>query len=261
MIDENLVLYRVEAEIAVMTLNRPRTLNALDMPTLERLSALLDQICASESVKAVIITGSGTAFSAGADIRYLHRATPLEVREFARLAVAVNHKIENLGKVVAAAINGHALGGGLELAEACTLRVAAQAAKIGHPEVNIGAIAGFGGTTRLPRLVGKGRATELLLRGRLLAADEALDIGLIHKVAAPENLLDEAKAFLRDIIGFSPVAVKLTWEAIHRGLDLTLEESTLLGADMFGLVASSEGFRIGINAFLERSRQRFPQAK
>src|SRR5215467_3628473 len=128
MIDENPVLYR-EEEIAVMTLNRPKALNALDMPTLERLSALLDQIRAAESVKAVIITGSGTAFSAGADIRYLHQATPLEVREFARLAVSVNNKIENLGKIVAAAINGYALGGGLELAEACTLRIAAKAAK------------------------------------------------------------------------------------------------------------------------------------
>lgn len=254
MIDQNQVLYQEEAEIAVLTLNRPKALNALDMPTLECLSALLDQIRAAESVKAVIITGSGKAFSAGADIRYLHRATPLEVREFARLAVSVNDKVENLGKVVAAAINGFAIGGGLELAEACTLRIAATAVKLGHPEVNIGAIAGFGGTTRLPRLVGKGRATELLLRGRLLAADEALEIGLIHKVVAPENLLDEAKAFLRDIIGFSPMAVKLTWEAIHRGLDLTLEESALLGADMFGLVASSEDFRTGTKAFLEKAR-------
>lgn len=254
MIDENLLLYREEAEIAVMTLNRPKALNALDLPTLERLSALLDQAGAKESVKSVIITGSGTAFSAGADIRYLHRATPLEVREFARLAVAVNNKIENLGKIVTAAINGYALGGGLELAEACTLRIATKAAKMGHPEVKIGAIAGFGGTTRLPRLVGKGRATELLLRGRLLAADEALEIGLIHKVASPENLIEEARAFIRDIIGFSPIAVKLTWEAIHRGLDLTLEESALLGADMFGLVASSEEFRVGAKAFLEKNQ-------
>lgn len=254
MVDKNRVLYREDAEIAVMTLNRPQALNALDTSTLERLSALLDQICTADSVKAVIITGSGTAFSAGADIRYLLQATPLEVREFARLAVSVNNKIENLGKVVVAAINGYALGGGLELAEACTLRIATQAAKMGHPEVNIGAVAGFGGTTRLPRLVGKGRATELLLRGRLLDADEALEIGLIHKVTTPENLLEEAKAFLRDILGLSPIAVKLTWEAIHRGLDLTLEESALLGADMFGLVAASEDFRIGAKAFLEKSR-------
>ena len=254
MIDQNLVLYREEAEIAVVTLNRPKALNALDVPTLERLSGLLDQISAAESVKAVIITGSEKAFSAGADIPYLHEATPLEVRGFARLAVSVNNKIENLGKIVAAAINGYALGGGLELAEACTLRIAAKAAKMGHPEVNIGAVAGFGGTTRLPRLVGKGRAAELLLRGRLLPADEALEIGLVHKVAAPENLLDETKAFVRDIICFSPISVKLTWEAIHRGLDLTLEESTLLGADMFGLVASSEDFRIGVKAFLEKTR-------
>ncbi|HLW52184.1 MAG TPA: enoyl-CoA hydratase-related protein [Candidatus Angelobacter sp.] len=254
MVDENPVLYREEAEIAVLTLNRPKALNALDIPTLESLSALLDQICAAECVKAVIITGTGTAFSAGADIRYLHRATPLQVREFARLAVSVNNKIENLGKIVAAAINGYALGGGLELAEGCALRVAASAAKMGHPEVNIGAIAGFGGTTRLPRLVGKASATELLLRGRLLGADEALEIGLIHKVTPSENLLDEARAFLRDIVGFSPIAVKLTWEAIHRGLDLTLEESAVLGADMFGLVASSEDFRIGTKAFLEKTR-------
>lgn len=254
MIDQDLVLYREETEIAVMTLNRPKALNALDVPTLECLSALLDQIGGAESIKAVIITGSGTAFSAGADIRYLHQATPLEVREFARLAVSVNNKIENLGKIVAAAINGYALGGGLELAEACTLRFAAQTAKMGHPEVNIGAIAGFGGTTRLPRLVGKGRATELLLRGRLLAADEALEIGLIHKVTSPENLFDGTKSFLLDIIRFSPMSVKLTCEAIHRGLDLTLEESALLGADMFGLVAASEDFRIGTRAFLDKTR-------
>jgi len=205
-------------------------------------------------VKAVIITGSGNrAFSAGADVRFLNRATALEVREFARLAVLVNHKIESLGKVVVAAINGYALGAGLEMAESCMIRIAGHNAKLGHPEVRIGAVAGVGGTTRLPRLVGRGRATELLLRGRVVAADEALQIGWVQSVVEAEKLLGETEAMLREILAQSPIAVKLTWEAIHRGLNMTLEESTLLGADLFGLVASTDDFRIGTKAFLEKT--------
>jgi enoyl-CoA hydratase len=255
MAEQDVVLYQEDAGIALLTLNRPEALNALDVATLELLSVLLDQVRTAESVKAAIITGSGTAaFSAGADIGFLYRATPLEVREFARLAIQVNNKIETLGKVVVAAINGYAIGGGQELAESCMLRVAVAGARMGHPEVRIGAIGGFGGTTRLPRLVGKGRAAELLLRGRLVTADEALQIGLVQNVVAPENLLWETKALLRDILAHPPIAVKLTWDAIHRGLDLTLEESALLGADLFGLVASTEDFRIGTKAFLEKTR-------
>ena len=253
MVDEDVVLYQEDSGIALLTLNRPEALNALNMATLERLLVLLDQVRTTESTKAAIITGSGTAFSAGADVRFLNRATPLEVREFARLAVLVNNKIETLGKIVVAAINGYAIGGGQELAESCMLRVAALGARMGHPEVRIGAIGGFGGTTRLPRLVGKGRAAELLLRGRIVTADEALQIGLVQNVVAPENLLAETKAILRDILAHPPIAVELTWEAIHRGLDLTLEESTLLGADLFGLVASTDDFRIGTKAFLEKT--------
>jgi len=254
MVDEDVVLYQEDSGIALLTLNRPEALNALNMATLERLLVLLDQVRTTESIKAAIITGSGTAFSSGADVRFLNWATPLEVREFARLAVLVNNKIETLGKIVVAAINGYAIGGGQELAESCMLRVAVLGARMGHPEVRIGAIGGFGGTTRLPRLVGKGRAAELLLRGRIVTADEALQIGLVQNVVAPENLLAEAKAILRDILAHPPIAVKLTWDAIHRGLDLTLEESTLLGADLFGLVASTDDFRIGTKAFLEKTR-------
>ena len=253
MVDQDVVLYQEDAGIALLTLNRPAALNALNMATLERLLVLLDQVRTTESVKAAIITGSGTAFSAGADVRFLNQATPLEVREFARLAVLINNKIETLGKIVVAAINGYAIAGGEELAESCMLRVAALGARMGHPEIRIGAIGGFGGTTRLPRLVGKGRAAELLLRGRIVTADEALQIGLVQNVVAPENLLAEAKAILRDILAHPPIAVKLTWEAIHRGLDLTLEESTLLGADLFGLVASTDDFRIGTKAFLDKT--------
>ncbi len=256
MAESESVLYQETNGIALITLNRPEALNALSIAVLERLSALLDKVKASDHpAKAVILTGSGkAAFSAGADIQYLSQATPLGVREFSRLALRVNHQIETLGKLVVAAINGYALGGGLELAESCMIRIAVRNARLGHPEVKIGAVAGFGGTTRLARLVGRGRAAELLLRGRVIAADEALQIGLIQSVVEPENLLAEATTFVNDVLSQSPIAVKLTWEALHRGLNMTLEESTALGADSFGLVASTEDFHIGTKAFLEKKK-------
>jgi len=251
--DQETVLYQQQKGIALITLNRPQALNALNVELLQRLSRHLDQAQASDSVKAVIITGAGdTAFSAGADIKFLNQATPLAVRDFARLAIAVNHKIETLGKVVIAAINGYAFGGGLELAESCMIRVAVRTARLGHPEVRIGAIAGFGGTTRLARLVGRGRAAELLLRGRIIAAEEALQIGLVQSIVDVEKLMSETEEIVGDILAQSPIAVRLTWEALHRGLNMTLEESAQLGADYFGLVASTNDFRIGAKAFIEK---------
>jgi len=252
------VLYHGEKGIARIILNRPEALNAINKDVLQQLASLLDKARGDDAVKAVIITGTGEkAFSAGADIKFLNQASPLEVRELAHMAVSVNNKIETLGKVVVAALNGYALGGGLELAEACMLRVAVRHARLGHPEVHIGAIAGFGGTTRLPRLIGKGRATELLLTGRLVTADEALQIGLVHRVVEPANLLSETESLVREILSQSAIAVRMTWEAIHRGLNLTLEESTLLGADYFGLVASTEDFRAGTKSFLEKTGPSF----
>lgn len=178
MSNKDIVLYTEEKGIAKITLNRPEVLNALNRDVLEQLSSIMDRIKIDDSVKAVILTGAGEkAFSVGADIQFLNKATPLEVRDLARLAVTVNNKIESLGKVVVAAINGLALGGGLDLAESCTLRFSASHARLGHPEVRIGAIAGLGGTTRLPRLIGKGRAVELLLTGNSISADEAYRIG------------------------------------------------------------------------------------
>ena len=169
------VLYREEKGIARITFNRPEALNAIDRDLLQQLASILDEAKKDEAVKAVIITGAGEkAFSAGADIRFLSHASALEVRELAQIAVSVNNRIETMGKIVIAAINGHALGGGLELAESCMLRVAVRHATLGHPEVRIGAVAGFGGTTRLPRLIGKGRAAELLLTGKLVTAEEAV---------------------------------------------------------------------------------------
>lgn len=249
------VLYQENDGVALITLNRPQALNALNTDMLQRLLGLLDQAQADDSVKALVITGTGDmAFSAGADIKFLNQAAPLAVRSFAQMAIAVNHKIETLGKVVIAAINGYCFGGGLEMAEACMIRVAARPAKLGHPEVRIGAIAGFGGTIRL---VGRGRAAELLLRGRTITAEEALQIGLVQSVVDPGKLLAETEAMTRDIVAQSPLAVRLTWEALHRGLNMTLEESTLLGADYFGLIASTDDFRIGTKAFIEKKDPTF----
>ncbi|WP_300456287.1 enoyl-CoA hydratase-related protein [Accumulibacter sp.] len=250
-LDSTLVIQQQTAGVVVLTLNRPQALNALNLAILQRLAALFEELRDDPTVRAVIVTGSGRrAFCAGADIGYLNAASPLAVRDFARLAVEVNHRIETLGKPVIAAINGVALGGGLELAESCLLRVAVRTAQLGHPEVKIGAVAGFGGTTRLPRLVGRGRAAEMLLRGRAVDADEGRQIGLVQSVVDPDRLLDEAQAIVADILAQSPIAVRLTWEAMHRGLNLSLEEAAQLGADAFGLVAASDDFRIGTAAFL-----------
>jgi len=252
--EERSVLHHEENGIARISLHRPGAMNAMDMELLRQLASVLDTAQADEAIKAVIITGTGgRAFSAGADIRFLNKAAPLEVRELARMAVAVNDKIETLGKPVVAAINGYALGGGLELAEACMLRVAARHASLGHPEVRIGAVAGFGGTTRLPRLIGKGRAAYLLLTGRLVTAEEALQLGLVNAVTEPDDLLQVTEDLVLEIVSRSAAAVGLTWEAIHRGMSLSPEESALLGADCFGFVACSEDFRTGTRSFLEKA--------
>lgn len=255
---EDVVHYQANEGIGRITLDRGDALNALNRNMLERLVSVLAGAGTDEAVGAVVITGAGErAFSAGADIRYLNQATPLEVRDFARLAVEVTGKIEALGKPVVAAINGDAFGGGLELAEACALRVAVRGARLGHPEVRIGAVAGFGGTTRLPRLIGKGRAAEYLLTGRPMDAEEALRVGLVNRVVEPGALLEEAEGLVREIMARAPVAVGMTWEAIHRGLGMTEEESAMLGADYFGLVASTDDFREGTRAFLEKAEPLF----
>jgi len=244
--------------IVYLTLNRPSVLNALNKSLLLELKKELETIKSDPEIQAVVITGSGTkAFSAGADIEYLNQASPLQVRELAQLAVFVTHLIENLNTISIALINGFALGGGLELAESCMLRVAVTSAKLGHPEVQIGVVAGWGGTTRLPRLIGKGRAAEMLLTGKMIDANEALQMGLVNRVTEPENLQNEGEKLLRDILQNAPVAVNLTWDAIHRGLDLPIDESAKLGADYFGLIATTEDFRDGTKAFLHKLKAKF----
>ena len=251
------VRYDVRDGVGRITLERPEARNAIDERMLRRLREILKGIAGDDGVCGVIVTGAGKTFCAGADIGRLHACTPLEAREFARLAVDVNHRLETLGKVVVAAVNGHALGGGLELAEACTLRVVARGAKLGHPEVRLGAVSGFGGTTRLPRLVGPGRAAEMLLTGDPVDAEEACRIGLVNRVVDDDRLLEAAEELVRTIAARSALAVRLTWEAMRRGLQMTAEESALLGADYFGLAAAGEDFREGTRAFLDKTKPNF----
>ena len=254
----HILISEQKENVAYLTLNRPAVLNALNKPLLLEIKKELEAIKNNPAIQAVVITGVGDkAFCAGADIEYLNQSSPLQVRELARLAVSVTHLIENLNKISIALINGFALGGGLELAESCMIRIAVISAKLGHPEVRIGAVAGWGGTTRLPRLIGKSRAVEMLLTGKMVDSKEAFQMGLINRVVEPEKLKIEGEKLLQEILQNSPVAVNLTWEAVHRGLDLPIEESAKLGADYFGLVASTEDFREGTNAFLNRQKANF----
>jgi len=250
---QKMVIIEKKDGVALLTLNRPAVLNALNREMLLSLSDGLDDIKADSGSQGVIITGAGDkAFSAGADISFFEKASPLEIREMAKLAITVNDKVETLGKVVVAAINGYALGGGLELAEACTLRIASIGSLMGHPEVKIGAIAGWGGTTRLLRLIGKGRAVEMLLTGRGVGAEEALDMGLVNRICKKEEVLEVARGLLKEILAQAPLSVRLTCEAINRGLDMTTRESMRIGADLFGLIASSKDFHAGITGFLKK---------
>ncbi len=242
-------------DIVYLTLNRPQVLNALSSELLLALSNELDRIKRDSAIKGIFLIGSGgKAFSAGADIEFLNSASPIKVRELAELAISVNSQIENLGKISIALINGFALGGGLELAESCMLRIAVSSAKLGHPEVRIGAVAGWGGTTRLPRLIGKGRSAELLLTGRMISAEKALEMGLVNLVVDNDKLQSEGEKLMQEILDNASISVNFTWEAIHRGLNLPLEESAKLGADYFGLVASTEDFKEGTNAFLNKKK-------
>jgi enoyl-CoA hydratase/carnithine racemase len=210
------------------------------------------------ATRVVIITGSGDrAFVAGADINELADISPAQAKELAQRGQHVFDLIENLGKPVIAAINGFALGGGCELALACHLRVAADGAKIGQPEVKLGLIAGYGGTQRLPRLIGEGRALELLLTGEPVDAAEAFRLGLVNRVVPREKLLDECRALAKKILAAGPVAVRLTLEAVGRGLALSLDEGLALEADLFGLVAATPDMKEGTRAFLEKRPARF----
>ncbi len=244
--------------IAVITIDRPEKLNALNTEVLAELDQALDVAKKTAEVGVVIITGAGPkAFIAGADIGELSKMTPITGREHSLRGQAVLSKIETLGKPVIAAINGFALGGGCELALACTIRIASDNAKLGQPEVKLGILPGFGGSQRLGRIVGEGRAMEICLTAEPISAEEAHRIGLVNRVVPAGQALSAAREMAAKILANGPLAVAFTMEAIHHGLDLPLEDGLLLEATLFGLCASTSDMREGMAAFLEKRPARF----
>jgi enoyl-CoA hydratase len=252
------ILYEVKDRLAFVTINRPSVLNALNDATVNELTDVFIKIKQDASVGAVILTGAGEkAFVAGADINELSRRSVLTGKEFALRGQMCLNIMENLGKPVIAAINGFALGGGCEIAIACTMRVAAENAKIGAPEINLGLMPGFGGTQRLARLVGKGNAMELCLTGDMVPAQEALRIGLVNKVVPQGQALAEAEKLARKILAKSPIAVGLILEAINRGVEIDLLEGLNLEANLFAIACSTEDMKEGTKAFLEKRKAEF----
>ena len=254
---ETLLLERADG-IAVVTVNRPKVLNALNAQTLDELRRCVLALRGDDAVRCVIITGAGDkAFVAGADINELAVQSAVSGREHARAGQHVLDLIENLGKPVIAAINGYALGGGCELAMACTLRVAADTARLGQPEINLGIIPGYAGTQRLARLVGRGRALEVLLTGDQLPASEAHRIGLVDRVVPAAELMAEARKLAGILAAKAPVAVRYILDAVGKGLQMPFAEAQVYEATLFGLVASTEDMREGTRAFLEKRRPAF----
>lgn len=252
------ILTEKKEQTLIITINRPDKLNALNWQTMTEIHAALKEAKQSEDIRGVIITGAGEkSFVAGADIQELSRNTPVGAKDFALQSQEILGFIENFPKPVIAAINGFCLGGGCELAMACHMRIASDNAKFGQPEVNLGIIPGNGGTQRLARLVGKGRAIELILSGNMIKATEACRIGLVNHVYEPENLISETQNLLATIYSKASVAVKLSLEAINHGLELTLEEGVQLEANLFGLCMSTEDAKEGTNAFLEKRKPQF----
>lgn len=251
-------LYEVRDKIAYVTLNRPKVLNALNRQTMDELRDIFLDIRHRSDAMAVILTGSGEkAFVAGADINELATQTPLQGKDTSHRGQHVLEIIETLGKPVLAAINGFALGGGCELAMACHLRFASDNAKLGQPEVKLGLIAGYGGTQRLVRLVGLGRALELLLSGEQISAQRAAEIGLVNRVYPQADLIKESEAYLQKVIANGPIAVRLSIEAAVRGSQMTLAEGLNLEATMFGLVCTTEDMKEGTRAFIEKRTANF----
>ena len=254
---ENL-LYEVKDHIARITFNRPNVLNALNRKTIEELGDCLNAARLDDSVRVVILTGSGEkAFIAGADINELAQRTPIDGKDFSLFGQEIIHRLETLGKPSIAAINGFALGGGCELALACTMRIASRNAKLGQPEVKLGILPGYGGSQRLPRLCGKGVAHELILTGEMITAEEALRIGLVNRIVESAELLSTAESIAKKIIANAPLAVKYAMEAVEHGMEMPQEEGLFLEATLFGLCCATEDMREGTRAFIEKRPAKF----
>jgi enoyl-CoA hydratase/carnithine racemase len=252
------VLYEKKGSIARVTVNRPKVLNALNLPTWKDMRTAFEDARDDAAVRGVILTGTGDkAFIAGADISELAHVAAFEAEQSSRFGQEVLDLIENLGKPVVAAINGFALGGGCETAMACTIRIAVDTAKFGQPEVKLGLLPGGGGTQRMPRLIGKGRALQLILSGEMISAQEAYRIGLVNEIVPAADLIMRAEAILKSIASNAPIAVKFALEAANKGMETSQSEGLLLEASYFGLCAATEDKKEGTAAFLEKRAPQF----
>lgn len=252
------VLYEKKGAIAYVTINRPKVLNALSKATIAEIKAVFEDARDDSTVRGVILTGAGgKSFIAGADINEVATDTPLQAEEKTRHGQAVMDLIENLGKPVIAAVNGFALGGGCETAMACTIRLAAESAKFGLPEVKLGIIPGYGGTQRLPRLVGKGRALLLILSGVMISAQEAYRIGLVNEVVPDAELITRAETILNQILANAPQSIRFALDAVNKGLETSVSEGLLLEASFAAICVSTEDKKEGTSAFLEKRAPHF----
>jgi enoyl-CoA hydratase/carnithine racemase len=252
------VLYEKKGPIAYVTINRPKVLNALNAKTISELRSAFEDARDDSEVRGVVFTGTGDkSFAAGADISEMANDTPLTAEQKTRSGQALTDLIEDLGKPVIAAVNGFALGGGCELSMASTIRIAAETARFGQPEVKLGIIPGYGGTQRLPRLIGKGRALQLILSGEFISAQEAYRIGLVNEIVPTANLIARAEAILKQIVSNAPIGVKYSIEAVNKGLDTSLPEGLLLEASLFAICVATEDKKEGTSAFLAKRAPQF----
>ncbi len=255
---DELVLLEKTPPLAVITINRPKALNALNSSVLSQLEQTLDQINEDEEVRVVIITGAGEkAFVAGADIAEMSKMSPLEGTNFSRYGQLVFKKIQELKKPVIAAVNGYALGGGSELALSCDFAYASENAKFGLPEVTLGIFPGFGGTQRLPRLIGKGRAKELILTGKMISAQEAYEMGIVNKVVPLDKLMEAVKEVAMQIAKNGPIALAVAKDLVDVGYDIPLDDGCILESRSFGMCCSTEDKKEGMQAFLEKRKPVF----
>ncbi|MCR2043882.1 short-chain-enoyl-CoA hydratase [Anaerosalibacter massiliensis] len=253
---ENLV-FKQEGNIGILSINRPKALNALNTQVLKELDEAIDIIEKNDEVHIVVLTGEGRAFVAGADIAEMKSMGSKEAREFAKNGLEVFRKIELMEKPVIAAVNGFALGGGCELSMCCDIRLASDKAKFGQPETGLGIIPGFAGTQRLSRLVGMGRAKELIFTADMIDADEAYRIGLVNKVVPQDDLIEEAIKLAKNILSKGQLAVRFAKNAINRGIETDIETGMAIERDLFGLCFTTEDQKEGMGAFLEKRKPNY----